>query len=66
MPPDRPLVSIIVPSYNGARFLRESLDAILGQRDQSIEVIVMDDASTDDTPGILGYRQERYRNTSRG
>ena len=47
-----PLVSILVPSYNGAAFLREALDSILAQTYSNIEVILLDDASTDDTPSI--------------
>jgi len=47
-----PRVSIIVPVYNGEAYLRESLDSILAQTYPSIEVIVMDDASTDRTAEI--------------
>lgn len=47
-----PLVSILVPSYNGARFLREALDSILSQTYRNIEVLLLDDASTDDTATI--------------
>lgn len=47
-----PLVSILVPSYNGAAFLREALDSILAQTHPNIEIILLDDASTDDTPAI--------------
>jgi glycosyltransferase involved in cell wall biosynthesis len=39
--------------YNGAGYLRESLDSILAQTYKRLEVIVLDDASTDDTPGII-------------
>ena len=42
-----PLVSVVVPVFNGAPFLRESLESILAQTHGSLEVIVMDDASTD-------------------
>lgn len=48
----RPLVSVIVPSYNGARFLPESLDSILAQSYPRIEILLLDDASTDDTPAV--------------
>lgn len=48
----QPLVSVIVPSYNGAKFLPESLDSILAQSYPRIEIILLDDASTDDTPAI--------------
>jgi glycosyltransferase involved in cell wall biosynthesis len=47
-----PLVSILVPSYNGARYLREALNSILAQSYSNIEVILLDDASTDETPSI--------------
>src|SRR5262245_51853264 len=53
-PTDRtlPLVSILVPSYNGARHLRESLASLLVQTYRAIEIILLDDASTDETPTI--------------
>lgn len=54
-----PLVSIIVPVFNGARYLRQSLDSILAQTYPRIEVLVMDDASTDATPEILASYGDR-------
>lgn len=56
-----PLVSVVVPVYNGDRYLRESLDSILGQTYRPVEVIVIDDASTDDTPGIIASYGSRIR-----
>lgn len=56
-----PLVSVIVPVFNGAQYLRESLDSILGQTYAPIEVIVMDDASSDDTPAIIASYGDRVR-----
>jgi glycosyltransferase involved in cell wall biosynthesis len=56
-----PLVSIVVPVFNGERYLRESLDSILGQTYRNTEVVVMDDASTDGAPGILAEYGERDR-----
>lgn len=50
---DQPLVSIIVPSFNQGRFLRDTLDSILSQDYRPLEVLVMDGASTDDSVEIL-------------
>jgi glycosyltransferase involved in cell wall biosynthesis len=61
LPDSLPLVSIIVPVYNGERFLRESLDSILAQSYPRIEVLVMDDASTDTTPEIIAGYGKRVR-----
>lgn len=49
----RPLVSIVLPSYNGERFLKKQLDSIFAQTFQDFEVIVADDISTDSTVEIL-------------
>jgi len=60
----RPLVSIGVPVYNGSKFLRESLDSIAAQTYQNIEVVVSDNASTDQTPDIcaeFAVRDRRFR-----
>ena len=56
-----PTVSIVVPVYNGSRYLREALDSILAQTYRPLEVIVMDDASTDDTPDILAEYGDTIR-----
>lgn len=48
-----PLVSVIVPVYNKARHLEDSLRAVLLQDIASLEVICVDDCSTDDSLGVL-------------
>ena len=48
-----PRVSVIVPNYNHARFLRRRLDSILAQTYQDFELILLDDASTDESLTIL-------------
>ena len=48
-----PRVSVVVPNYNHARFLRKRIDSILGQTFQDFELILLDDRSTDDSQAIL-------------
>ena len=50
-----PLVSCIIPVYNGERFLAEAIRSILAQTHQPLEVIVVDDGSTDAT-GMVAQR----------
>jgi glycosyltransferase involved in cell wall biosynthesis len=46
-------VSVIVPNYNHARFLRQRIDSILAQTFQNFELILLDDCSTDDSRSVL-------------
>lgn len=48
-----PLVSILVPVYNGERFLKECLESIVNQIYQNLQVVIVDDGSTDRTAEIL-------------
>jgi glycosyltransferase involved in cell wall biosynthesis len=48
-----PLVSIVLPTYNGARYLAQSIDSCMAQTYQDWELIIVDDHSTDDTPAII-------------
>jgi len=47
------LVSVIIPVYNSAQFLKESLESIINQTYQNIEIICVNDGSTDDSLEIL-------------
>src|SRR5258708_4350216 len=51
--------SVVIPAYNHARFLRETIESVLVQTLPPDEVIVVDDGSTDETPAILASYSSR-------
>jgi glycosyltransferase involved in cell wall biosynthesis len=57
---NRIAVSVIIPTYNGERFLRPAIEGIINQTFSNFELIVIDDGSTDATPKILAeFRDPR-------
>lgn len=56
-----PLISVIIPTYNRAKWLPRAIDSVLAQDDAAHELLVIDDGSTDDTAALMArYRQVRY------
>ena len=54
-------VAVVIPCYNQGRFLGEAIDSVLAQRHRRLEVIVVDDGSTDDTARVAAkYSSVRY------
>ena len=49
----KPLVSIALCTYNGAAYLEQQLETLLTQTYKNLEIVVVDDCSTDDTWNIL-------------
>jgi hypothetical protein len=57
----QPLVSIVIPCYNQAAFLRDAIESALAQTYRRVEVIVIDDGSTDDTAAVADRYPVRWR-----
>ena len=65
----QPLVSVIVPVYNGADFLAEAIESIQQQTYRPLEIIIVDDGSTDSGPQIIkefGNRVQSLRQNNAG
>jgi glycosyltransferase involved in cell wall biosynthesis len=62
MPSGPPRVTVLMTTFNGAPLIRESIDSILSQSFRGFELVVVDDASTDETPALLaGIADARLR-----
>ena len=57
-----PAVSVLIKAYNHAAYIQRTIDSILGQSFQDFEIVITDDASTDNTVDILrGYKDPRIK-----
>lgn len=54
------LVSVVIPSYNQESYIRETIDSVLAQTYPSIEIVVTDDCSSDDTVQIIQAYVDNY------
>lgn len=55
-------ISVVIPVYNAEKYIRQCLESILTKQNISLEVICVDDCSTDGTPAILKEYEEKYEN----
>ncbi len=56
------LVSVVMATHNGSRFIREAIDSVLGQTYRNFEFIIVDDASTDNVADIVtSFEDQRIR-----
>lgn len=58
----KPLISVLTPSYNSAKFLPRLLDSVLMQDYSNVEMIVVDDGSTDETQNAVNGYVDKFKN----
>lgn len=56
----KPLVSVLMPVYNGGKYIAEAIESILNQSYRQFELIIVNDASTDNTAKILKHYINKY------
>ena len=60
-----PKISVVMPVYNEEKFICECLDSVVNQTLRDIEIICVNDGSTDSTPSILNDEKHRARCSKR-
>ncbi len=59
---NQPLVSVVIATYNGEVFLKQQLDSIINQTYKHLEIIIVDDCSTDNTTALVKEYQQHNSN----
>ncbi|GLC82445.1 glycosyltransferase family 2 protein [Lacrimispora brassicae] len=54
------MVSVLLASYNGEKYIRDQLESILNQTFSDLSIVISDDLSTDGTPAVIREYEERY------
>ncbi|MEM7592684.1 MAG: glycosyltransferase family 2 protein, partial [Cyanobacteria bacterium P01_A01_bin.83] len=57
----QPWLSVIIPTYNGSKYLAAALNSIVVQQEQDLECVVIDDGSTDNTLEIVEQYQQKLK-----
>lgn len=60
----KPKVSLIIPAYNAEEYITRTIDTALAQSLAELEIIIVDDGSTDSTPTMIDWYAEKYSNVS--
>ena len=55
---NNPLISVLIPTYNNGKYIKQAIESVYAQSYDNIEIIVIDDGSTDNTKEVL----KRYKN----
>jgi len=57
-------LSICIPTYNRSRFIGETLESIISQASDNVEIVIVDGASTDNTAQVVSWYQRKFKNLS--
>lgn len=55
----RPLITVVMPNYNGSRFVEQAIDSVLSQTYEKFELLVVDDCSKDDSLQLIQQKAQR-------
>lgn len=59
---ERAKISVIIPVYNKEKFLEQCLNSVVKQTQDDIEIVIVDDGSTDNSPQIISKYKQKYNN----